>query len=232
MTRGKELGRWGKGGGGGGERQPLSLPHQIAPQHFASCIPQGERRQMNTHLQESTVAHQLQMMSTIDQLVAHVWDTASTPTADRHTVFVAVFHDFAKLRRQQQARSSDPFYTGPCSSGYRLELMIEFPRGGKGVSVFYKVVKGKNDDRLVWPFRRKVVLQVLHSRDDRIITEHSTSPPRREEDIAAISVQPQGSRNRKGWGRKELLNYDSVDDAGITQTNLMRVKAVIPWSAE
>lgn len=187
---------------------------------------------MNNHLQENMLNHQMLMMKSIDQLVSHIWEVASTSSPDRQTVHIAIFNDFAKLRRQQQARSSEPFYTGPCCSGYRLELMIEFPKEGRGMSVFYKVVRGKNDDRLVWPFRRKVVLQVLHSREDRVIIEHSTSPPRRDEDIAAISVKPTNHRNRKGWGRKELLAYDTFDDAGIMSSNLLRLKAIVPWAAD
>ena len=67
------------------------------------------------------------------------------------------------MRNNKQEYFSEPFYTH--KGGYKMCMWV-FPNGygneeGKYVSVFTCLVSGENDDRLRWPFRGSVTIQLL-----------------------------------------------------------------------
>lgn len=89
--------------------------------------------------------------------------------------------------------------------------------------------QGKNDERLEWPFRRTVIVQCLHSVEDRIIVEQTVRPPSEEEKSKKYTCRPTEVNNRRGWGRKGILSPEKQIEAGAVQHDKLRVRYIVPW---
>ena len=69
---------------------------------------------------------------------------------------------------------SEPFYTH--IGGYKMCLQV-YPNGhwiGTHVSVYINLMRGENDDKLKWPFRGDIMIQLLDNYND-VLTEHTVS---------------------------------------------------------
>ena len=75
--------------------------------------------------------------------------------------------NFTRLQASSQAWYSPPFETA--KDGHTMCLEV-YPNGRNGhgthLSVYVFIVKGKNDDRLTWPFVGHVVVELLNQIDD------------------------------------------------------------------
>ena len=86
------------------------------------------------------------------------------PTEERRDVVPVkrILHNFSGIKKDQMLEV--PFYTH--DSGYKMHLWV-FPNGygkkekGKYMSVFTCLVKGENDDKLEWPLRGSITVQLL-----------------------------------------------------------------------
>ena len=77
--------------------------------------------------------------------------------------------EYVKHRRNDDHWYSPPFYTGP--GGYKLCIRVAANGQGAGagthVSVFVHLMRGEYDDRLVWPFRGDITIQLVNQKSDR-----------------------------------------------------------------
>ena len=79
--------------------------------------------------------------------------------------------DFSEILRQAKEKAkerieSDPFYTGPC--GYKLKVFANpyrsYWRAGSSslhLSIGIILMEGEHDDKLTWPFNRKITITVI-----------------------------------------------------------------------
>ena len=69
------------------------------------------------------------------------------------------------LRKQHNNEFySDAFFSN--SNGYKMQLRVDANKNGH-VGVFVFLMKGPNDDSLLWPFSGDVIVELLNWRDDR-----------------------------------------------------------------
>ena len=85
------------------------------------------------------------------------------PTEERRDVVPVkrILHNFSGIKKDHMLEV--PFYTH--DGGYKMHLWV-FPNGydkeeGKYMSVFTCLVKGENDDKLKWPLRGSITVQLL-----------------------------------------------------------------------
>lgn len=183
-------------------------------------------------MQSSVVHHQLLLAESMSSILSTVWRVSCTRAVDRRTVFNWTFKNFNKCITDKTRVYSEPFYTGPCDTGYCLQIRVETGDSPDGVSVYYCVARGKNDDSLDWPFRRNVRLMVLHSSEESSVVSALTTPPSGVEAIKAIIAKPTAKRNSRGRGKRSMLLFSRLEEAGVIASDCLRVRAVVPWSAE
>ena len=129
-----------------------------------------------------------------------------------------VMPDFESLRQSESDWQSMPFYSH--LEGYRLCLVVT-PNGvgtakGSYVSVYAYLMQGEFDDRLKWPFRGSITIQLLNQLSNRIPAAATVNLRVTDTTSAqCISRVLNAERAQKGWGllkfaRHEELVYNSV----------------------
>ena len=78
--------------------------------------------------------------------------------------FYLIFNNFDRAKKENLRLLSTPFYSH--RGGYKLAIDL-FPNGirdakGNHVSLFVHIRRGEYDDKLRWPFRGMITLQVFH----------------------------------------------------------------------
>ena len=82
--------------------------------------------------------------------------------------FTFKISDYSLWKAETQTYYSEPFYTS--CDGYRIRIRVD-PNGNDGceathVSVFVKLLKGSNDQKLQWPFLGTVTVELLNQLAD------------------------------------------------------------------
>ena len=82
--------------------------------------------------------------------------------------FTFKMSDYSRQKAENQTYYSEPFYTS--CDGYRIHIRVD-PNGNDGyeathVSVFVKLLKGSNDQKLQWPFQGTVTVELLNQLAD------------------------------------------------------------------
>ena len=119
-----------------------------------------------------------------------------------------VMKNFDTHRLKEDQWFSEPFYTHP--GGYKMCLSVFACGIGKGkdtdVSVFANLMRGEYDDYLNWPFRGKVVVQLMveHVEYEEMLRFHSRSPAR------ACNRVTVGERHEFGQGCSEFISIATV----------------------
>lgn len=141
-----------------------------------------------------------------------------------------IMPNFEHLRERGSDWQSVPF----CShlEGYRLCLVVN-PNGvsnteGSYVSVYACLMQGEFDDRLKWPFRGAITIQLLNQLDDRI---PATGTIRFTENTPSryTSRVMNSEKAEKGWGllkfiRYEELHYNSVKNRQFLKDDCLRFR--------
>ena len=127
-----------------------------------------------------------------------------------------VMCDYDSYKSAENEWVSDGFYTHP--GGYKMCLVVYANGMGRGrdthVSVFATLMCGENDDRLIWPFRGHVHVELLDipSEDDPdddmevdgVFKFNSRTPAR-------TTARPLGvERNQYGHGDPEFVEHDEI----------------------
>ncbi|XP_065181008.1 TNF receptor-associated factor 4-like [Sycon ciliatum] len=193
------------------------------------CVHECIRADLDQHCQQQSMQHNLMMVQSIDMLTNRLWQVAGSPVEERRTVHIHIFDKISRRLRYGRPFYSDAFYIGPCDSGYRLRMKIDPSDSQLGLSFYYALVKGKNDERLEWPFRRTVIVQCMHVTEDRVIVEQTVRPPSEVEKSRKYTSRPTENNNRRGWGRKGILSRDKQAEAGVLASDCMRVRYIVPW---
>ena len=126
---------------------------------------------MSTHVQDATLHLQLaldsaeKLQATSNSLAKRVEKLESKAK----TYFTFKMWNFESKKDTERVYTSYPFYTSP--NGYNMAIKIYTNGYGKGqgthLSVFVKLVKGRNDCDLLWPFEGKVTVFLLNQLEDK-----------------------------------------------------------------
>ena len=114
--------------------------------------------------------------------------------------------EYTKHKREDDDWFSPaPFYTGP--GGYKMCIRAvangQASGDGTHVSVYVHLMRGEHDDRLVWPFRGDITIQLVNQNSDQDHVErivHFTDP------VIAKRVMA-GERARIGRGHRQFISH-------------------------
>ena len=111
---------------------------------------------------------------------------------------------------------SPPFYTGP--GGYKICLKVyaddKVDGTGTHVSVFVTLMRGEHDDKLTWPFRGNITIQLMNQNSDEDNVEYTVVFDDRtatHEDVSGrVTVR---IRAKNGWGRCKFISHTKLESA-------------------
>ena len=105
---------------------------------------------------------------------------------------------------------SSPFFTHP--GGYQMSLEVcgngYGPGKGTHLSVYLRLLKGENDDRLKWPLLLKMQFSLLNQASDSGHLSHQTDFSEAPEKSSARVTE--GVRAKGSWGSPNLLSLVSL----------------------
>ena len=120
-------------------------------------------------------------------------------------------YNFSEHKRVADTWVSIPFYTGP--DGYKLNLVVYadgYSTGtGTHVGVSVHLLKGENDESLIWPFNSEITVQLLNWREDKghvekIIDHYNASLKCRTRVI-------QGEEAPSGCGEPDFISHSDLE---------------------
>ena len=129
---------------------------------------------------------------------------ANTTSVIPYTVSVCKFE---QLWSSHTLWYSPPFYTHP--QGYKLCLQVDANGDGANVSVFICLMQGEFDDRLKWPFRGDITIQLLNQEGKEGHRTRIISFTDRTPDNIAGKQLAAGERNF-GWGRFRFISHNEL----------------------
>ena len=158
------------------------------------------------------------------------WQDPLTPS---QSVYEFTLTEFSKRRQFDNKCYSTPFYTH--QNGYKMCLAVDSKGYGSGkgthVSVFVSVMKGEHDDQLKWPFKAKIVVEMVNWREDKGHHEVTFD----FSGIDKIKRVTDGNKVRgPRFGNQQFISHSSLPYNPITNTEYLqddclrlRVKAVV-----
>ena len=119
------------------------------------------------------------------------------------------FLEYRQHKSSKQEWYSPPFYTHP--GGYKMCIRVCANGDGDGanthVSVFARMLRGKNDDTLPWPFTGKVHVTLLNQLADRYHYTRTTFFPKGN-DICGRVVNDE--RAPIGYGQPKFISHSQL----------------------
>ena len=156
------------------------------------CAHESCRDEMAEHISESTEHH---LKLAMQQLA-----TQTCPTVIKMDKF--------QIHKDTSARwYSPPFYLHP--RGYKMCLNVVangYDVGeGTHVSVYLFMMRGENDDNLVWPFQGEVTLTLLNQLEDKNHRENMLL----DEYVYISRIVTDGERGT-GYGRPQFISHEEL----------------------
>ena len=146
-------------------------------------------------------------------------------------VAFACTHQFTLAKFTTQKLSKNDYYSKPFfASGYKMQISVEANIDGY-IGVFVHLMKGPNDDILIWPFCGDVVVELVNWIEDK---DHhrqviEVSP---EVNTNALSRVMLGDRS-DGRGTQQFIQHSSIKPQFLQDDCLyFRVKEVVIHSNE
>jgi len=123
--------------------------------------------------------------------------------------------NFSKHKKDNDRWSSHPFYTYP----HRYKLCLDVHANGfrecKGthISIYARLLQGKFDDHLEWPFRGEIAIQLLNQLDEdkdpyEAVISFSDEVPSTVECATRVT---EAEEPTYGWGYEDFIPQDALD---------------------
>ena len=147
-------------------------------------------------------------------------------------VAIACTHQFTLDKFTTRKLSKNDYYSKPFfASGYKMQISVEANVNGY-IGVFAHLMKGPNDDKLIWPFCGDVVVELVNWIEDN--DHHRQVIPLSPERVTnnACDRVLVGDR-RDGWGCSKFVQHSSIKPQFLQDDCLyFRVKEVVVHSNE
>ena len=144
--------------------------------------------------------------------------------------------DFSKHKKSNSERISKPFHT---SKGYKFVLMV-YPNGrdpfkGRSVSVFAHISQGDDDNRLVFPFRGKIVIQIENQLEahrnhvEKMIefTDKTDPEERYGARVTGLTTIFGSGHSHQGYGYHDMLRHEFLEFNATHKTEYLRNDTLI-----
>ena len=173
------------------------------PYIYTGCTFRSLREQMDDHIPLHHV-HAMKEIDTLKKLQGQVVHN------------VCRMPHFQQLKESNQSWFSPGFYTH--NSGYMMCLRVDANGHGDGdgtnVSVYLYIMKGTNDDNLIWPLKCKCSITLLNQLNDE---DHHTVNFECGSDDDAYSRVTEGTMGSGGYGVPQFIAHDKLDFQGQSQ---------------
>ena len=132
--------------------------------------------------------------------------------------------EYSKHKRDGDTWYSPPFYTGP--GGYKMCLRVYANGKGDGagthVSVYVYLMRGEHDDKLTWPFRGDITIQLVNQNRDQNhvenILDFTDENTAADDDISGRVTT--GERAKRSWGFPTLISHPTLESTAETEQYL------------
>ena len=158
---------------------------------------------MPEHIKESNEDHLTLAMKQITTLLS------TTIKMDSTTIKM---DNFCLKKTNDTDWYSPPFYSHP--RGYKMCLHVDANGnvGGEGthVSVFLYMMRGENDDNLVWPFQGEVSIALLNQLEDKNHREAKATynTDERKDHNSRVT---DGELGDGGYGKPKFVSHEELD---------------------
>ena len=130
--------------------------------------------------------------------------------------------EYSKHKRAGGTWYSPPFYTGP--GGYKMCLRVYANGKGDGagthVSVYVYLMRGEHDDKLTWPFRGDITIQVVNQKRDQDHVAYTLAFDDRVATFEHVSDRvTEGKRAKSGWGTDKFASHIKLESTKKCLTN-------------
>ena len=119
--------------------------------------------------------------------------------------------NFKQHKTSKQDWYSPPFYLRPGS--YKMCICVDASgiSGGEGTHILVSIylMRGKNDDKLSWPFRGKVTITLLNQLKDKNHHTETLTYPEDKDDRANRKVID-AERSPVGYGMPKFISHDQL----------------------
>ena len=124
------------------------------------------------------------------------------------------------------------------SRGYKLQLEVKANKNNDDdyVGLWARILKGEDDDNLIWPFEADIIVQLVNWRQNTNHHNCTISFNLQTPDESKSCVIT-GEKASRGWGKKKLilcskLGYNSTTNTEYLQNDCLRfkVKEVVVYS--
>ena len=135
--------------------------------------------------------------------------------------------NFSKLKEFTSTYISPSFLTH--SRGYKLRLEVEANKKSY-VSVYTRLLKGDNDDHLVWPIEVDILVQLLNWRQDAYHHNYTIHCNGRASDVC------KGEKAINCWGTRKFILCSELNNNYVSAEYLrndclrFRVEKVVVYS--
>ena len=169
------------------------------------CTEVVKRKDLEEHERDSQ--HHLQLaVDTVHQLQTKV---GNMQAQSREMPVLYKFTSFNKHKTSRDIIYSPAFYTSP--KGYKMCISVYANGSGDGantqVSVYTYIMKGENDDYLLWPFTGTVTIELLNQLEDK--NHHSISIKFTSDSETSQRVVDK-ERSSYGWGRAKYISHSDL----------------------
>ena len=122
--------------------------------------------------------------------------------------------EYSKHKRNDDVWYSPPFYTGP--GGYKMCLRVDANGNDDGagthVSVFVYLMRGEHDDKLTWPFRGAITIQLVNQNRDQDHVKYNVVFDDRAAARKAVSGRvTEGEKAESGWGTDKFISHTKLE---------------------
>lgn len=191
----------------------------------AGCTARPRRGDLSTHVETALHEHNALLLRQVTALTRQLATLSEMNSPCPPLSFTLV--DFDRLKKRALPWWSSPFYSHP--RGYKMKIVV-YPSGheyiSNHVSVYCHLMRGEFDEDLAWPFRGRVVIELLNQSGDNNHFSHTI-------DFSAIEAEFGSARARessqrvctgdclRGYGtmkfisHKELLSPTTADTVYI-----------------
>jgi len=110
---------------------------------------------------------------------------------------------------------SKGFYTSVFGYKMRLRSNLYYSEGEEHLGIFLHLMKGENDDCLVWPWVGSITFTIFNQ-GEGMLREHFTESMDSMPGLAAFD-QPEEEWNKRGFGFQEFVRVNSLYTGGFIQ---------------
>ena len=146
-------------------------------------------------------------------------------------VAIACTHQFTLDKFTTRKLSKNDYYSKPFfASGYKMQISVEANINGY-IAVYVHLMKGSNDDQLIWPFCGNVVVELVNWIEDN--DHHRQVIQFSPEVNTNVCVRVLVGDRGKGWGKSKFIQHSSIKPQFLQDDCLyFRVKEVAVHSNE